>query len=62
MIKLWEKVIDLGLPTTMIGDINIDRHEPNDPESRPDLKNLIPILRAFQMSKNVTLINKAPTR
>ena len=62
MTKVWESAIQLGNPTTIVGDINIDRYEPNDPESRPDLKNLIPILRDFQIQNKLILVNKEPTR
>ena len=62
MLKVWEEAIKLGNPTTIVGDINIDRHEPNDPESRADIKNLIPMLKDFQSNHNVVLTNKEPTR
>ena len=62
MTKIWESAVNLGNPTTIVGDINIDRHEPNDPEARPDIKNLIPILKDFQSKFNITLVNHEPTR
>ena len=38
------------------GDLNIDRHTPNNPSSRPDLKALTPYLEYFLMSNNLTQI------
>ena len=49
-------------PTYILGDINIDRLEKNDPENRPDIRKLIPILTEFQKSNKVILTNHRPTR
>ena len=62
MIKVWEAALAQNNPTTIFGDLNIDRYEPNDPESRPDLKNLIPLLKDVQSNHNLVLINTEPTR
>ena len=62
MIKVWEKSIALGNPTTIMGDINLDRFEPIDPESRADIKNFIPLLMDFQAPNSISLQNHEPTR
>ena len=62
MITLWTNVSNLGLPTTILGDINVDRLEENDPKSRADLKNLIPKLKTFQNDKNFSSMNTKATR
>ena len=58
MTKIWENVVNTELEVTIIGDVNIDRLESNDTESRADLRNLIPILKKFQDDHNFTLLNK----
>ena len=62
MTKIWTDVLIKGKPTYIVGDINIDRIESNDPERRQDIKKLIPILTNFQKDNNVILTNKKPTR
>ena len=61
MVQLWRNVCDLG-PTILIWDINIVCHAPNDPVSREELRDLIPVLEEFKDDLNVTLVNKEPTR
>ena len=44
------------------GDLNIDRHLPNNPLSRPELKALTPILEDFFATNNLSQLNWKPTR
>merc|ERR1711954_191890 len=44
------------------GDINIDRHLPNNPLVRPELKALTPVLEDFMATCNLTQTNWEPTR
>merc|ERR1711954_307349 len=44
------------------GDLNIDRHLPNNPLARPELKALTPILEDFMTTCNMTQLNWLPTR
>ena len=60
MTDIWSNVVKLG--KHIFGDINIDRLESNDPENRPDLRNLIPILKEFQSDHNIILKNNKATR
>ena len=62
MINVWNNVLKKGKPTMILGDLNIDRIENNDPKRRQDLKNLIPLLETFQVDNNIVLINKKPSR
>ena len=62
MTNVWKSALAMNNPTTILGDINIDRLEVNDPVSRQDLKNLIPILKDIQSSHNLVLMNNEPTR
>ena len=39
MVKIREKVLEKKKPSLILGDINIDRMENNDPESRQDNTN-----------------------
>merc|ERR1711954_78964 len=43
-------------------DFNLDRHIPNNPESRQDLKLLIPVFEECLANNNLQLINSKPTR
>ena len=45
---------------TVVGDLNLDRHEPNDPEARPDVKTIIPLLKDFQARHIISLQNRKP--
>ena len=62
LIKVWTNTINLGNPTFICGDINVDRFEANDPMRRSDLRNLIPLISDFQSTNNVVLVNSKPTR
>ena len=62
MISIWTNTVNKKRPTYILGDINIDRREENDPENRPDLKRLIPILTEFQKTHKFILTNKKATR
>merc|ERR1711954_503279 len=42
------------------GDINIDRHLPNNPLARPELKALSPVLEDFMTTCNLTQLNWLP--
>merc|ERR1711954_5458 len=44
------------------GDINIDRHLPNNPLVRPELKALTPVLEDFMTTCNLTQLNWLPTQ
>ena len=44
------------------GDLNIDRHLPNDPLRRPEVRALTPILEDIMMSQNIAQLNFIPTR
>ena len=44
LMEIWDIVNEEKGDKVFIGDINIDRHKPNDPTSRPDLKILNPLL------------------
>ena len=52
MVNIWNDVDRLNKPTMIVGDLNLDRWEPNNPENRNDIKNIIPILKDFQSNKN----------
>merc|ERR1711954_349526 len=43
-------------------DLNIDRHLPNNPLSRPELKALTPVLEDFMATCNLSQLNWKPTR
>ena len=62
MLNIWDKVIDLNHETLISGDINIDRHIPNNPESRPELKEMIKMIEKFMRDKSVNQVNFKPTR
>ena len=57
LFETFQKVINLGAPVFIGGDLNIDRHLPNDPLARPDLKELYPLLDDFMTINNITQIN-----
>merc|ERR1711954_184541 len=44
------------------GDLNIDRHPPNDPCSRAEIKALNPILEDIMVTLNLNQLNHKPTR
>ena len=51
-----------GHELIVAGDLNIDRHPPNDPCSQPEIKALNPLLEDFLITNNVTPVNHKPTR
>ena len=55
-------MLNLGVPVIIGGNINIDRNPANDPLSRPNLKELYPLLDDFIISNNLTQMNCKPTR
>ena len=61
LLSIFTNVSKLG-KTVVMGDLNLDRHEPNDPMGRDELKDLIPLLEDFMEDQNMTLLNKVPTR
>ena len=62
LISSYQKATDSGSSIIIGGDINIDRHLPNDPLERNDLKVLYPILDDFITINNMTQVNWSPTR
>ena len=46
LMSLFQKVLDEGSTVLVGGDLNVDRHLPNDPLGRADLKDLYPMLDA----------------
>ena len=44
------------------GDINIDRHQANDPCSRPEVRALTPLLEDYLMTNSMVQVNWKPTR
>ena len=62
LVKSYQDAIDTGSSIVIGGDLNIDRHLPNDPLERSDLKVLYPILDDFINTNNLTQMNWEPTR
>ena len=62
MLKVWQEVLTKGNQTVICGDINIDRHAPNSPELRPELKDMIEMIEKFKRDNNLTQMNHKPTR
>ena len=62
LMNLIQKVINEGFPVLIGGDFNIDRHLPNDPINRPDLKDLYPLLDDLITNNALTQLNTKPTR
>ena len=60
LITLWERVVKLG-QTVLMGDLNIDYHTPNDPSSRVELKDLIPMMDDFIQNDRMCQLNFEPT-
>ena len=60
--ELLNKVVNDGNELVLAGDINIDRHLPNNPCQRPELKALTPILEDMMASLNLVQMNHKPTR
>merc|ERR1712081_132374 len=62
MIENWSKISNLGYEIMIAGDLNIDRHWPNDPLSRPELRALNPLLENLMVAENLTQMNFKPTQ
>ena len=62
MTEKLSSICELKYELVIAGDINIDRHMPNDPMRRPDLRALIPIWEDFTMTNNLAQLNHKPTR
>merc|ERR1711954_519737 len=60
-IQSLSRVVSDGNIHLVAGDINIDRHLPNDPLSRPDLRALTPILDDYLIDSSMVQINHKPT-
>ena len=61
-IQSLSRVVSDGNIHLVAGDINIDRHLPNDPLSRPDLRALTPVLEDYLIDSSMVQINHKPTR
>ena len=46
----------------VVGDLNVDRHPPNDPCSRLEVKVLNPLLEDIMITANLTQMNTKPTQ
>ena len=62
LIQIWEKMLKKNQQILIAGDLNLDRHQPNNPLSRAELKDLIPLFEDFIEVNNVTQLNWLPTR
>merc|ERR1711954_627910 len=56
------RVVKDGNVHLVAGDLNIDRHLPNDPLSRPDMRALTPVLEDYLMDASMVQVNWKPTR
>ena len=57
-----DKAKDEGHEISVIGDLNIDQWQENDPMSRPELRALQPVLDDLILTNSLTLMNTEPTR
>ena len=62
LINLWKYLLSQGQMLLIGGDVNIDRHLPNNPLGRAELKDLIPMFQDFLDEENVSQLNWEPTR
>ena len=61
-VERLSRVVEDGNVHLVAGDMNIDRHQPNDPLSRPDLRALTPVLEDYLMDSSMVQLNHKPTR
>ena len=61
-VQSLSRVVSDGNIHLVAGDINIDRHLPNDPLLRPDLRALTPVLEDYLIDSSMLQINHKPTR
>merc|ERR1711954_121409 len=57
-----EGIARAGFDMLVCGDYNIDRHPPNDPNSRPEIRALSPLLEDIMIATNLHQLNFKPTR
>ena len=62
MAENFEKIASKGFDMVAGGDFNIDRHQPNDPCSRPELRALTPLFEDMLIKCDLHQLNKKPTR
>ena len=62
LIYIYTKVLKTKSYCLICGDVNIDRHPPNNPDQRHDIKDLIPILDNFLADNRVAVLNSDVTR
>ena len=64
--RLFREVIDrvsVNSPSIVIaGDLNLDKWLPNDPYTRPDIQETLPLLDELIEDKNLTIMNTKCTR
>ena len=61
LVKVIDDAIEDNENAIIAGDLNIDRHLPNNPTSRPDIKVMTMLLEELINRRNLLQMNHKPT-